>query len=228
MSGIISVKKHLKNTFYFQWRLLCTEMINRISTQYDRGTVAIKEEQTFTQISLSTPYSTPAYTKSHYLCKLSYFLRLCAIKCFTLILQSIILKTPLRSFVSLTFFGKSYQVLIDAGRSTIANNMWRMHRNGACVSVVVPWLVNGIHIKHEKTTTTSKSTCNTVGVMSQDHTKCLLCISRALSSSLSLPPSLPLIDQWQSLGDVCFIKCLTIFLFLLAKQGDLKGTFLQP
>lgn len=43
-----------------------------------------------------------------------------------------------------------------------------------------------------------------------------------------LPPSLPLIDQWQNLGDVCFIKCLTVFLFLLAKQGIWMGQSCHP
>lgn len=45
------------------------------------------------------------------------------------------------------------------------------------------------------------------------------------SFSLPFPPWLPLIDQWQNLAAVCFIKCLTIFLFLLAKQGIRRGQY---
>lgn len=47
--------------------------------------------------------------------------------------------------------------------------------------------------------------------------------SSSLTPCLLLPASLPLIDQWQNLGDMCFIKCLTAFLFLLAKQGIWEG-----
>lgn len=62
-------------------------------------------------------------------------------------------------------------------------------------------------------------------------TKCLLCIfpsSFTLAPCLAFSPSLPLIDQWQNVGDVCFIKCLTAFLFLLAKQGMWKGQSCHP
>lgn len=50
--------------------------------------------------------------------------------------------------------------------------------------------------------------------------KCLQCIFPPLSFllCLSLPPSLALIDHWHNSGDVCFIKCLNVFLILLAKQ----------
>ena len=62
-------------------------------------------------------------------------------------------------------------------------------------------------------------------------TKCLLCIfpsSFTLAFCLAFSPLLPLIDQWQNVGDVCFIKCLTAFLFLLAKQGIWKGQSCHP
>lgn len=47
-------------------------------------------------------------------------------------------------------------------------------------------------------------------------------------SAFHPPPSLPLIDQWQNLGDVCFITCLIAFLSLLAKQGFWKGQSCHP
>lgn len=55
--------------------------------------------------------------------------------------------------------------------------------------------------------------------MSRDHMKCLLRIFLPSFTPALFPPSPALIDQWQNLGDVCFIKCLNVFLFLLAKQG---------
>lgn len=47
-------------------------------------------------------------------------------------------------------------------------------------------------------------------------------------SAFHPPPSLPLIHQWQNLGDVCFITCLIAFLSLLAKQGFWKGQSCHP
>lgn len=61
----------------------------------------------------------------------------------------------------------------------------------------------------------NQTSCNMIGVkMPATHFSSFFIFTLCLS----LPPSLALIDHWHNSGDVCFIKCPNVFLFLLAKQ----------